>query len=146
MARHVHLVLSLDTEGEEPEVHIHAAFARQVDAREYERRLNADQADDERKAFLDDVTFCSLRKAFLMDKMCFRVQIQQKSMTVFGAVVAHSCPMINTASTSARFTVEGKDSTFPEGAHVFEWTGWARDRIDAIKRARLVAMSSWVRL
>jgi len=145
MANKIHLVMSHDAEGREPSYSIKAAFSSRGNAEAYMDIINEDLALDENHAFLDSVVMCPLTALFLQGKLCFEVEMVQVSMTNFAATVATTCPPLNTHQTYTRRITSADEEGFDEGTVVFNWTGWARSRPDAIKLAQVAAMSSWIR-
>lgn len=132
MARKIHIVRSEEQEYRKTRHTIHAAFSRISDANAFEAKLNADQHEDEPKAWVDSVVLCGLDGKWIEDKICYKVLLIQHGLANFGKSYIDVCPFLTTGATYTR------------DADQFTWSGWARSPGDALKRAKQAAMSSWV--
>ncbi len=115
---------------------IHAAFSKQHNADAYERKLNEDQDDDEERAYVETVVLCELDGKWIADKTCFKVSLMQKGMTKFVGYSIEGHPFINTAWSVSGIQVDD----YLE----FVWIGWATSNTDAMKRAKVAAISGWM--
>lgn len=139
VARVSHWVVVLDTELRPNKIRVHAAFTAKRNAEAYMDKLNVDLDEDEDHAFVLTQYNSFLSAEFLEGKLCYRVEFHQKAPTKISQQhVVSTAPPLNTDSALSRgdFDQTGRQSV--------SWVGWAESTEDAVRRARIRAISSWV--
>ena len=141
MARVAHLVITFDTNQRDPKFRVHGAWTSKHNAETYQQILNEDVMDDEPAAEIVSQYFSFLTADFMKGKKCYKVEMWQwKATKISETLKVETAPMLNTEASLFRGETDSR------GRQQVIWTGWAETKQDALKRAKVRAIASWVGL